>query len=98
MLVWIRVTKPFDQNAFAAGMARGLSKASAGATSQTFAEANGGKTVCVRSTPAALDVPMVECGWVWSGTGLVMTIEYDVPVDVVLADNRAVVASMAHPA
>ncbi len=96
VLVWMRVTTPFDQNAFATGMARGLSKASGGATSQSFTEANGGKTVCVRSTPAALDVPMVECGWVRSGTGLVVTIEYDVPVDVVLADNRAVVASMAH--
>jgi hypothetical protein len=98
VLVWMQVTRPFNQDAFATGMARGLSKASGGATSQTFAEANGGKTVCVRSTPAALDVPMVECGWVRSGTGLVVTIEYDVPVDVVLADNRGVVVSMAHPA
>jgi hypothetical protein len=97
VLVWMRVAKPFDQNAFATGMVRGLTKASAGATSQTFTEPNGGKTVCSLSTPTELEVPMVQCAWIRSGTGLVVTIEYDVALDVVLADNRGVVATMAHP-
>jgi hypothetical protein len=97
VLVWTQVSKPFDQTSFAKGMLHGLTTASAGATSEAFPEANGGQTICSRSTPTALDVSMVECAWIRSGTGLVLTIEYDVPVDVVLADNRGIVASMAHP-
>ena len=40
---------------------------------------------------------MVQCAWIRSGTGLVVTIEHDVAVDVVLADDRGVVATMARP-
>jgi hypothetical protein len=96
VLIWMRVTKTFDQNSFASGMIKGLTQASASATNQTFAEANGGKTVCSQSTPPGGDVSMVVCAFIRSATGLVVTIEYDVPVDVVLGDNRAVVASMTH--
>jgi hypothetical protein len=96
VLIWMRVTKTFDQNSFATGMIKGLTQASASATNQTFAEANGGKTVCSQSTPPGADVSMVVCAFIRSATGLVVTIEYDVPVDVVLGDNRAVVASMTH--
>jgi hypothetical protein len=96
VLLWMRVTKTFDQNSFATGMIRGLTEASSSATNQTFAEANGGKTVCSQSTPPGADVSMVVCAFIRSATGLVVTIEYDVPVDVVLGDNRAVVASMTH--
>ena len=40
---------------------------------------------------------MVQCAWIRSGTGLVVTIEYDVALDVVLADTRGIVATMARP-
>lgn len=96
VLVWAQVTKPFDQDRFAKGMLDGLTSAAAGGSRQTFSEPNGGKTVCSQSTPNGGTVSMVICAWLRSATGLVTTIEYDVPVDTVLADNRAVVASMTH--
>lgn len=97
VLIWTSVTKPFDQDAFVAGEIRGLTRAAPGATTQTFPEANGGETVCAQSRPANAGVSMVECAWIRSGTGVVVSIEYDVPVTVALADNRELVTQLARP-